>query len=277
MSEQPGSRASLAQPASLGSPRPPVMALVVDLFFATRIADIVRRQGGDPVLVGSAGEFRAGLERWPVLILVDLHALPEDQWSLEVRRAKALPQSRIIPIYGFGSHVDTNTLKAARQAGCDHVWARSRFVQELPRLVANHINPPPSYPEGWDDLPSEQLLQGIALFNAGQFYRQHDVLEQLWMEDPRPVRDLYQGILQVGVAFHHSEQGNYRGSVKMLRRGLLRLRSLPPVCQAVDVESLRRAARSVHDQLVVLGPDHMDEFDVRQLRDIKVVLGGSEE
>lgn len=277
MNELPASQDPSVQPPTKEAYNPPVMALVANLLFATRIADTVRRQGGDPVLVGSADEFHAGLERWPVLILVDLQALPEDQWSLEIRRAKALPQSRSIPIYAFGSHLDTDSLQAARQAGCDHVWARSRLVEELPRLVADHVQAPPRYPEGWDDRPSQLLLEGVALFNAGEFYRQHDVLEQLWMEDLRPVRDLYQGILQVGVAFHHAEQGNYRGSIKMLRRGLLRLRYLPPVCQTVEVEALRRAARSVHDQLVVLGPDRMDQFDLQRLHEIKVLLMESEE
>lgn len=253
-------------------PRPVILALIRDLMFGMRIADVIRAQGGQPVLVASAEEFRAGLERWPVLILIDVHALPLEQWTPEVQRAKVSPQSKLIPIYGFGSHVDTAALKAARQAGCDHVWARSKFVEQLPDLVAKHIDPPPVYLEGWDDQPSEAFLEGVALFNAGQFYQQHDVFEALWMADQRPIRDLYQGVLQVGVAFYQIEEGNQRGAVKMLRRGLLRLRTLPPVCQTLDVARLRRAARSVHDQLVALGPERLDEFDLEQVRRVKLVL-----
>lgn len=256
-------------PASLD---PPVLALVNDLLFATRIADVIRGHGGAPLLAATAVEFRQGLERWPVLILLDLHAVPSDQWLPEVRRAKALPQSKLIPLYAFGSHVDAETLKLARQAGCDHVWARSRFVQDLPQVVAAAIDPPAAYPEGWDDQPSDLFLQGVALFNAGQFYKQHDVFEQHWREDPRPIRDLYQGVLQIGVALHHVEAGNYRGAVKMLRRGLPRLRSLPPVCQTLDVAALRRQARAIHDELVALGPERLDELDLAQLRTVKLRL-----
>jgi predicted metal-dependent hydrolase len=252
--------------------QPPILVLVADLLFATRIADVVHRQGGAPVLAGTAEEFRQGLERWPVLILLDLHAIPHDAWEPEVRRAKALPQSKLIPIYAFGSHVDTDTLKAARQAGCDHVWARSRFVEELPHVVALAIDPPVTYPEGWDDQPSPAFLQGVALFNAGEFYKQHDVFEKHWMEDPRPIRDLYQGVLQIGVALHHVETGNYRGAVKMLRRGLPRLRSLPPVCQTLDVADLRREARAIHDQLVALGPERVGDFPPETLRAMKLRL-----
>lgn len=266
-----------SKPAEEGrsqAPRPPILALITDLIFSTRVADVIRHQGGDPLLVGSAEAFRQGLERWPVLILVDVQALPAEQWHPEVRRAKALPQSKNIPIYGFDSHVDTAALKAARQAGCDHVWARSRFVEELPRLVAEHIDPPAQYLEGWDDRPAELFLQGVALFNAGQFYKQHDVFEKHWMQDQRPIRELYQGVLQIGVSFHHIEQGNYRGAVKMLRRGLLRLRTLPPVCQTLDVAGLRQAARAAHDEIVILGPDRLAEFDLVRLRQIKLKLAG---
>jgi hypothetical protein len=251
---------------------PPILTLVNDLLFATRIADVIRSQGAKPLLAGTAAEFRQGLERWPVLILLDLHALPREAWELEVRRAKALPQSKLIPLYAFGSHVDTDTLKAARQAGCDHVWARSRFVEELPQVVAAAIDPPIIYPEGWDDQPSPTFLQGVALFNAGEFYKQHDVFEKHWMEDARPIRDLYQGVLQIGVALHHVETGNYRGAVKMLRRGLPRLRSLPPVCQTLDVALLRVQARAIHDELIALGPERLEEFDLAQLRAVKLRL-----
>lgn len=38
------------------------------------------------------------------------------------------PPPRVV---GYGSHVDTATLKRARDAGCDAVWPRSKFVKEL--------------------------------------------------------------------------------------------------------------------------------------------------
>jgi DNA-binding NarL/FixJ family response regulator len=38
-------------------------------------------------------------------------------------------------IVAYGSHVDSATLRAARDAGCDVVLPRSRFVEDLPRLL----------------------------------------------------------------------------------------------------------------------------------------------
>jgi hypothetical protein len=40
---------------------------------------------------------------------------------------------------GYGSHVDTATLKAARDAGCDLVLPRSKFVEELPKALAGWV------------------------------------------------------------------------------------------------------------------------------------------
>ncbi len=42
------------------------------------------------------------------------------------------PTPRVV---AYGSHVDTATLRAAREAGCDLVLPRSQFVEELPRAL----------------------------------------------------------------------------------------------------------------------------------------------
>ena len=44
------------------------------------------------------------------------------------------------------------------------------------------------------------LRRGIAQFTRGEFVEQHETLEDLWREEPRPIRTLYQGILQIGGA-----------------------------------------------------------------------------
>jgi ActR/RegA family two-component response regulator len=39
--------------------------------------------------------------------------------------------SQALTLVGYGSHVDAAALKRARDAGCDVVWPRSKFVEEL--------------------------------------------------------------------------------------------------------------------------------------------------
>jgi len=52
-----------------------------------------------------------------------------------VRALKSDPSTRDIQITGFFSHVQADLATAAREAGCDHILARSKFTQQLPELL----------------------------------------------------------------------------------------------------------------------------------------------
>jgi CheY-like chemotaxis protein len=234
-----------------------VAALAADLFVATRVESAIRAAGAEARMVESGEGLWDAIERWPELVLIDLSA---PGWEEPVRRTKSLPQTRAIPIVAFGSHVDTATLAAARRAGCDHAWARSRFFEELPRLLRDTLHPPTRFVSGWDEPPPSALLHGVEQFNAGEYWECHETLEALWVAETREVRELYQGILQVGVAFHHLKNCNFPGAMKLFRRGLPRLRGLPDVCQGVRVADLARAARRLHDQALDLGADRLAQL-----------------
>ncbi len=249
--------------------RPLVVALVANLFFAAPIGDAARAAGAEAVIVEDVTTLAAAIERWPALVVIDL-AVPSD-WQPIVRRAKLLPQTRAIPIVAFGSHVEGEALRAARAAGCDHAWARSRFMAELPELVRRAVQPAGGPTVGWDEPPPPALRAAVVQFNTGAYWECHETLEVLWRAEERPIRDLYQGILQVGVACHHLRAGNYAGTIKMLRRGLPRLRGLPDVCQGVPVAELARAARAMHDQVLALGPEATGQFDLKLLPRIQLV------
>lgn len=247
---------------------PVVVTLETDLFFSVRIEDVVRTGGARPVIVGDANALWEAIDAWPDLVLIDLTAAPG--WDEVVRRARSESHTRSIPIIAFGSHVDTESLRVARAAGCDHAWARSRFMAELPNLVQTAIQPPTRWVDGWDEPPPAALLKGIEQFNAGEFWECHETLELLWREERRPVRDLYQGILQTGVAFYHLIGRNYVGAVKVFRRGLTRLRGLPATCQGVHVAELALAARATYDAVLALGPERLEELDLSALPHIQL-------
>jgi uncharacterized protein len=251
------------------APQPVVVALETDLFFSVRIEDATRAAGARPHVVESAAALWDAIETWPELVLIDLAAA--QGWDEVVRRTKSLPEFRAIPIVAFGSHVDTDTLKAARHAGCDHAWARSHFTTELPQLIQRTLHPPTRWVSGWDQPPPPTLLAGIEQFNAGEYWECHETLETLWRAEPQPVRDLYQGILQIGVAFHHLRNDNIPGAIKMLRRGLPRLRDLPEVCQGVHVAELARAARIIHDQIAASGKERVEQISSESLPTITII------
>ncbi len=240
--------------ADNGRYRPAVVILEPDLFFSVRLEDVVRAAGGEPVTIDEADQFVAAVARtFPVLALLDLKT-PGD-WEAAVRQCKVKPHTRLIPIYAFGSHVDVETLQRARRAGADHAWARSRMMEELVDVVDRHIQPSVRHLEGCDDPPSRAAVAGLLAFNQGQFFEQHEYLELAWNEETRSVRDLYQGILQIGVAFLQMERGNRRGALKMFRRGLPKLRGLAEECQGICVGAFRTAAEQIHRELSELGPE----------------------
>jgi uncharacterized protein len=121
-----------------------------------------------------------------------------------------------------------------------------------------------------NDPPPAPLLQGIEEFNEGRYWECHETLEALWRAEPRPVRDLYQGILQVGVGFHHLRRGNYAGAVKVLGRALVRLERLPEICQGVHIAELLAAAQTVYNRVRGLGPEGVGQVSMKALPYLRV-------
>jgi hypothetical protein len=112
-----------------------------------------------------------------------------------------------------------------------------------------------------DDPPPALLLEAIAQFNRGDYFEQHETLERLWLAETRPIRRLYQGILQIGVALYQLRRRNYHGVVYMLTRGGAYLKPFAPSCQGVDVSALLDAAALALRTVEALGPAQLHEFD----------------
>jgi predicted metal-dependent hydrolase len=112
-----------------------------------------------------------------------------------------------------------------------------------------------------DEPPPPLLIEGIAQFNRGEFFEQHETIERLWRAEARDIRYLYQGILQVGVAFHHLRKRNHHGTVYMLTRGPRYLAPFAPRCQRVDVQQLIDDAAAALREVERLGPGRLHEFD----------------
>src|SRR5476649_349029 len=125
-----------------------------------------------------------------------------------------------------------------------------------------------------DEPPPAPLLEGIAQFNRGEFFEQHETLELLWRAERRDIRYLYQGILQIGVAFHHLRKLNHHGTVYMLTRGSRYLAPFAPTCQRVDVRALLDDAAAALVEVERLGPARLSEFDWRLVPRVHLVRSG---
>lgn len=206
------------------------------------------------------------MEQQPVLVLVDG---ARDDWGRWTSTPKSSPATRRIPIVLLSDN-ETEREQAAKQ-GADAA---------LPWTGIDAVTVVETYARLPDPALEEQLAsaceqplpalaqEGIARFNAGEYYKQHDLFEELWMNTPGPERDLYQAILQVGVAYYQIERGNARGARKMLQRAMQWLRKLPDACQGVDVADLRRNAQSVMAALET--SEDLAEFDRNLLHPVKM-------
>ena len=93
--------------------------------------------------------------------------------------------------------------------------------------------------------PEERRLfdKGVDEFNRGYYFECHDTLEELWSGLRGPVRDFFQGLIQVSVAFYHLGNGNLAGMESMMRRALKRFERYPGRYFGFDLEGQRRLLR----------------------------------
>lgn len=104
----------------------PVLVLVQDLIFATRISATARSAGVAVKMLRDA----AALAREPgKRLIVDL-SLPG-----AIEAAAEWRENHQGMVIGFVSHVDAATIHQARAAGFDQVLPRSQFVRILPELL----------------------------------------------------------------------------------------------------------------------------------------------
>lgn len=115
-----------------------------------------------------------------------------------------------------------------------------------------------------DDPAPLELTRAVEQFNSGELFEQHETLELLWRATEGPVRDLYHGILQVGVGLHHWSRGNHHGASVLLSEGLERLRPFAPRCQGIDVARLIADGEALRQRLRQLGPERMGEVDAKR-------------
>ncbi len=112
--------------------------------------------------------------------------------------------------------------------------------------------------------PPPGLLEGIRLFNDGDYYDCHEAIEHEWHAETRPIRRLYQGILQIGVGLLHARRGNHTGALLLLNDGIEKTVEFAPTCLGIETGRLAAESQAVLDRLRELGPRRLAEFDFAQ-------------
>ena len=95
----------------------------------------------------------------------------------------------------------------------------------------------------------ERVREGIALFNRGEFFECHEVLEAVWMEASGDQKTFLQGLIQIAVAFYHLRRSNFIGSSRLLRAGLEKLSQGATQPEIADLEALLKTLTPLPDEI----------------------------
>ena len=114
------------------------------------------------------------------------------------------------------------------------------------------------------------VAEGIRLFNAREFFAAHEAIEHEWHAERRPIRRLYQGILQIGVGFLHALRGNHAGSLLLLADGIEKTSDFLPTCKGIDTVALIHASQRCLDDLRALGPTGLPQWDPASIPTIRL-------
>lgn len=112
----------------------PVVALVDDLMFLSRIREAAKGRGVAVQAVRTAADAAAACREGARLVIVDLDT-PRLPVLEAVAALAADPALAAVRIVGFYSHVETERAREAREAGCRTVLPRSAFVRQLDGLL----------------------------------------------------------------------------------------------------------------------------------------------
>lgn len=117
---------------------PAGLLLSRDLIFTSKVTGTASALGHRVIVVGNIALASAMLAKWsPVVVFVDLASGDLVAPATIVKYREIAPPGT--PFVAFGSHVDTQALAAAADAGCDPVMPRSRFTNELPTLIHRYF------------------------------------------------------------------------------------------------------------------------------------------
>lgn len=78
--------------------------------------------------------------------------------------------------------------------------------------------------------------------------------------------------MQVAAAYHHILSGNFNGAAKMFLRVRQLIEPFPDFCKGVNVTRLRQSVNKVHQRLLGLSPEHINEFDKSLMIPIEYII-----
>ena len=124
----------MTAPAPIPGARP-VLVVMSDLMFRSRIDDVTSRVGLPLRAAKSLEQLERHLAQGaPSIVFVDLECDTLDP-TAAIQRLRALPDGASLAIVGYAGHTNAAAIAAGRAAGAGVVLARSAFVTQLAPLL----------------------------------------------------------------------------------------------------------------------------------------------
>jgi NAD(P)H-dependent flavin oxidoreductase YrpB (nitropropane dioxygenase family) len=108
-----------------------ILLFVPDLMFSTRVEDAAKRLGYQASSVNANSDFGVEVARAQPALVVLTFDRSGDAWEKLVAVAHAAG----VKTLAFGSHMNVDAFKRAKELGADEVVANSRMNAELPNLL----------------------------------------------------------------------------------------------------------------------------------------------
>jgi DNA-binding NarL/FixJ family response regulator len=112
-----------------------ILCAIDDLIFSIKISTAAKQLGVEVFFERSADRVLDRIrEKQPSLVILDLNSVKMNPLGT-LTAMKGDAALGIIRTLGYVSHVDSETIAAARAAGVDQVMARSAFVERLAEIL----------------------------------------------------------------------------------------------------------------------------------------------
>jgi mutator protein MutT len=97
------------------------------------------------------------------------------------------------------------------------------------------------YPETLFDTTAHppEYLEGVRLFNAGEYFEAHEVWEVLWHEKEGEEKLFLQSLIQAAVALRHHQTSNLPGLKALTAKATEKWGQLPELYWGLDLKTLR--------------------------------------
>ena len=95
-----------------------------------------------------------------------------------------------------------------------------------------------------------RLIAAANKFNNKEYFKSHEILEEIWFDERSSARDFYQGLLHAATAFYHlTKKNNHKGTILQLEKALIKLEKFDTNYQGIDIVLLKKQLLNIYKRL----------------------------